>query len=351
MRRANLGRRIRRSPRRGRFRRGRRGVVSVIGTLLALLVFFALFGIFLTQYLPLWMTDNESELTNEAESSLAMLKAGIDTQWAFDGPPEYTVPFTMSSQAVPLLAQPTGAILSLLPPYCVGGFSSTTPGKPVEPQNCVYEYLSLTSSGTLTQNHSYAVWSASGSVELQIPNRYYTPQTFFFEDDGLIQSQPGGHQWMLLPPTLNVSRVGTNVTVRDTFLEVFTNSSEFIGQGTEDLTSHLLFSNVVSSADRFVSGTTSEPFTVTYTVGTLNLCAWYGYLSGLKNASVNETNPTGTITLSVLNDTTSIAPPFASGVCTNSDKVTYDLTLTIPKVTYASLFSAGVQLSLNVGGV
>jgi hypothetical protein len=208
-------------------------------------------------------------------------------------------------------------------------------------------------AGAGIQNHSYIVWSAEGEVEMQIPNRYYTPQTFFLENDGLVQSQPGGHEWMLLPPTLNVSRVGTNVTVHDTFLELFANSSEFIGQGTEDLTSHLEFSNIVSSADRFLDGSTVEPFTFTYTVGTVNLCAWYGYLSGVLNASKSATTDTN---LTVVNGTATVpnptsAHPYPTGLCTNTNKLTYDLTFTVKDVTYASVFSAGVQLNLNVGGV
>jgi len=71
------GRRYRRAR---RIRQSRRGVVAVIGTLLALLVFFALFGIFLTQYVPLWMTDNEAQFTAQAGTSFAQLKSFVDSQ-------------------------------------------------------------------------------------------------------------------------------------------------------------------------------------------------------------------------------------------------------------------------------
>ncbi len=353
MRQAQQRRAFRRSYRRVRFRRGRRGVVSVIGTLLALLVFFALFGVFLTQYLPLWMTDNEAQFTAQSEGSLATLKAGIDTQVALDGPATYTVPFTMSSQGVPLLAQPTSATLSLLPSFCPDQFATAT-GLPNAPQNCVFERTTMASSGTLTQNHPYLNSAAPGSVELQIPNRYYTQETFFLENDALVQSQPGGREVMLLTPPLAISRLGSNTTVRDTFLQTFANSSEFVGQGTEDLTSTLLTSQAVTSADRFVATNGSAaPFTFTFEIGTLNLCGWFGYLSSFKNASVNATQPGGALSLTVYNGSTNItgATPYSTGVCNNQGRYTYDLTLTVTKVSYASIDEATVQLGLNVGGL
>ncbi|HTT25996.1 MAG TPA: hypothetical protein VMH90_03415, partial [Thermoplasmata archaeon] len=105
------------SVRRRRYRRlrGRRGVVSVIGTLLALLVFFALFGIFLTQYVPLWMTDNESAWTSQLQTSFATLKSNMDLQVALGSSGLLATPFVMSSQGIPLIAQPTEGILSFVP--------------------------------------------------------------------------------------------------------------------------------------------------------------------------------------------------------------------------------------------
>ncbi|MCI4354935.1 MAG: hypothetical protein L3K06_06175, partial [Thermoplasmata archaeon] len=54
--------------RRHRLGKDTRGVVAVVGTLLAMLVFFSLFGIFIEQYLPLWMTDNESSFTSQTQT-------------------------------------------------------------------------------------------------------------------------------------------------------------------------------------------------------------------------------------------------------------------------------------------
>jgi hypothetical protein len=142
------GRRYRRAR---RLRGGKRGVVAVIGTLLSLLVFFALFGIFLTQYVPLWMTDNEAEFTNAAAASFITLKGGIDYQYALGVPPVLGTAFTISSQGVPLIAQPTEGALTFLPNQCPGGFfargvtgaTAANYGQPANPAYCVFQNQSM----------------------------------------------------------------------------------------------------------------------------------------------------------------------------------------------------------------
>ncbi len=356
---------IRRARGRRRFRRARRGVVSVVGTLLALLVFFALFGIFLTQYVPLWMTDNESQFTNQAQASLAQLKSDVDAQYALGGPPTYSVPFTVSSEGIPLLAQPTGAVLSILPPFCPAGFTST--GVPNQPSACVFQKVSLyvpfELEGTGVQNHPYNQWAPSGLLQMQLPNRYYTPQTLVFEDDAVVQAQ-GAHQWMLLPPPLNITKVGTNTTVRSSFVQVFGNSSVFSGQGTKDVASHFVYSTPAGSLGRFSNGTTPVPFTFTYVVGTRNLCGWYTYLYTLGSAtspagsssapkiwlSLNNTSGTGNVSFPFSGSNPN-PQPFSLSACANSAGTTYDITFSVQKVTYSTLFSAGVQLGFTVGGL
>ncbi len=330
--------------------------MSVVGTLLALLVFFALFGIFLTQYVPLWMTDNESQFTNQAQASLAQLKSDVDAQYALGGPPSYSVPFTVSSEGIPLLAQPTGAVLSILPPFCPKNFTSS--GTPNQPQACVFQKVTLSSSAT-GQNHPFSQWTASGLLEMQLPNRYYTPQTYFFEDDAVVQAQ-GANQWMLLPPPLNVTKVGTNVTVHASFLQLFGTSSVFSGQGTKDVSSHFLFTQLVTSSGRFTNSTgVPAPFTFTFVIGTRSLCGWYTYLYTLANAaSPGGSSPSISLGSSAggnvsfpLNGSTPKPQPFPATTCANAGGTTYDITFTVPKVTYSTIFSAGVELGFTVGGL
>jgi hypothetical protein len=337
---------------RRRFRRGRRlraqrrGVVSVIGTLLALLVFFTLFGIFLTQYLPLWMTDNESQFTSQAAYSFALFKSNVDSQYQFQSgtPQTLGTPFTVSSAGIPLLAQPTEATLVFLPSTCPQGFyakgvtgaTSANYGQPVNPALCVFANVSMSRGpgGSL----GYSQHIATGTLEMILPNRYYTAETFYFEDDGVVQLQSGGYQLMDANPPLNITQVGGNLTVTSSLLDLYGNASTFIGQGSQIVYSHYRYSQQAVSNGQYVLANNSYiPFVYTFTIGTQYPCAWESFLSQVvRNSGV----PGPSITLT----------PYA-GTCYNPNGVTTDLKLTVSNVDYSILYYAGVQVSLGVGGV
>lgn len=316
-----------------------------MGTLLALLVFFALFGVFLTQYVPLWMTQNESQFTAQAEGSLALLKSSVDEQYAIQGPPTYAIPFTVSSQGIPLIAQPTEGVLSFVPPSCPGGFFAGN-GTPQQPSACLFEHvlLSIGSTPSAKANHPYNETVAASVLQMQLPNRYFPPETFVYEEDAVVQSQPGGNQWMVIPPPLSLTRVGGNTTVQTSFLQLSGNASVFVGQGSKDIYSRYLYEQPVSSSGRFLSASSTPlPFNFTFTLGTRYLCAWYHFLTNLTAASGL---PGGSYSL-----TGSVALPPSPSVCGNNLGLTYDLTLTVKGVSYATLFFAGTQISFNVGGL
>ena len=255
--RRTAGRHYRRSR---RLRSDQRGVVAVVGTLLAMLVFFALFGVFLEQYLPLWMTDNESQFTADTESSLAALKANIDLQAALDGPAVYATPFTMSSQGVPVLAQPTAGVLNFVP---------NNPG--------VFANVSMTpgpgGASTFFQNFTL------GSLTMQLPNRYYSPQFFTFEDDAVIQSQSATQQIILYPPGLSLNVSGTSFGATLTLVQLLGNATQTVSTGTQEVYSHFLFAQAFTSAP--ASGTVSAKFLL----GTHYPCAWTRFLATQFGAS------------------------------------------------------------------
>lgn len=341
---STAGRRYRRAR---RLRHEDRGVVAVIGTLLALLVFFALFGIFLTQYVPLWMTDNEALFTAQAATSFAQFKGSVDTQYALHGPQSYGTPFTISSQNVPLIAQPTQGTLDFLPSTCPAGFysPSSSPvghsgdyGKPIRPAYCVFANVSESIGPGGTQSYSQEI--ASGTLQFLLPNRYYTPETFYYEDDAVIQSQSSGYQIMAFPPPLNISVVGSNTTVSDTLLQLYGNSSSVVGQGSSEVYSGLRFSQFVTSN----GGSARTPFTFTFTIGTQYPCAWSPYLyhvlslSGLASSSYTLTNISAVF-------------PGSPASCFNVNGATTILSFTISAVNYAQLYLAGVQVSMGIGSV
>src|SRR5271169_3375478 len=183
------GRRYRR-----RFARNSRGVVSVVGTLLALLVFFALFGIFLTSYVPLCMNDNEAQFTNQVQAAFANLQANMNLQATLGTAPLFSTPFTMASQGIPLIAQPTSGVMNFVP-KSAGVFANVS--------------MTVGPGGgkAFFQNDSL------GTLRMTLENRYYSPELFELEDGGVIQSQGDTHQIMAFPPPLAFNVSGNNVGV------------------------------------------------------------------------------------------------------------------------------------------
>jgi len=323
-------------------------VVAVVGTLLAMLVFFSLFGIFLTQYVPLWMEENENQFSNQMQTSLSTLKSGVDDQYILGNIPSYSVPFTVSSQAVPLLSQPTQATLSYLN-GCPAGFSAS--GAPVNVGACDFERLAYTTAvgAAGSQDHTYNQTAPSDYLEASLPNRYFTEVTYFFESDGLVGSQLSGRAWTVVPPPLNVSKTPGNLSVQSSVLALLGNASSFTGQGSKDLTSHLLSHTSVSSVGRFLTaGHLARTFNVTMAFGIHDVCAWYNFLN---NTTYNAFGSTTGWKLTVAGVSGSLSPPLARSVCQASVSATYDLTLTISNVNYAVAFIAQDEIDFNAGGL
>ena len=344
----------------------RRAVVAVVGTLLALLVFFALFGIFLTQYVPLWMTDNESQFTSQTATSFAQFKSNLDQQYLLNGPPTYGTPFTISSQGVPLLAQPTQGTLSFLPTTCPLGFSVSKStgiiGQPVNLGYCVFQNITLTvgpgGSGVYSQH------VASGVLQMQLPNRYYSGQTFYFENDAVVQSQGSFQQVLALPPPFNVTTVGgvanpgSNTSVITSFLQLYGNPSTVVGQGTQQVYSHLRFSDIVASNGRG----TGSAFALKYEIGTQYPFAWEHYFLSMMNASglKTATNPTQPFYYFNWSEPCTGSSAWSNSVgglkyvttngCTSYNGATTLLNLTLMNVNYATVFYAGAQVALGIGG-
>jgi hypothetical protein len=346
------GRRYRRAR---RLRNHERGVVAVIGTLLALLVFFALFGVFLTQYVPVWMTDNEAYFTSQAATSMAQFKSGLDSQWALNGPQVIGTPFTLASAAVPLIAQPTQGTLDFIPNTCPYGFFNPVNainatekahyGQPRVPTYCVF--VNVTESYGPGGIVGYSQSVPTGVFEFLLPNRYYSPETFYMEDDAVIQSQSASYQIMSIPPPLNFTQVGANTSVSDSFVQLYGNASSVVGQGSEEVYTHLRYSSTVTSNGAIVAGTL-HPLTFTFTIGTQWPCAWNNYLyhvlttSGLPAGNITyQTNFAG-------NNTNLIQSTYG-GACSLLNGQTSILSFSIVGVDWATLYLAGFGIGMGVG--
>jgi len=341
-------------------------VVAVIGTLLALLVFFALFGIFLTQYVPLWMTDNEAQFTNSSATSFAQFKGGVDTQYALGVPQLLGTPFTLSSGGVPLIAQPTESVLNFLPNSCPGGFyvrgmtgaSTTNFGQPVIPGYCVFENQTMsTGPGSSPRLYEQA---ASGILQMALPNRYYPSQLFYFEDDAVVQVQSGTHNIMAVAPPFNVTRLAGNTTVTSSFLQLYGNTSTVIAQGSEEIYSQLRFTQEITSNgnQRLNSiGQTIFPFlNYSFEVGTEYPCAWASFLQSQMNVSGLPfvTHPSATqqgYNYTYLASTTQAATIPYTGACYSPSGATTVLEVNLHAINYANLYYAGVQVTVGIGSV
>ncbi len=333
----------------------------MIGTLLALLVFFALFGIFITQYVPLWMTDNEAQFTSQTATSFAQFKSYVDSQYLIGGPSALGTPFTLSSSNVPLITQSTQGTLSFVPTTCPNGFyvpgakgeTTSNLGQPVSPTYCLFENITLSSgpggSGVFTQH------SQSGLLEMQLPNRYYTQQLFYFENDAVVESQGNGQEILLAVPPFNVTTVASNTTFVSSLLSITGNATAVVGQQTEEVFSHLRYSQVVASKG-VISGGVGQPnsLNVTFEIGTPNPCAWQKFLWSEMNVSGIPYSATATAGVSSYNwivpGTTNESIPVANPVCTSPTGFTTILAVDLHYVDYATIFYAGVQLTFGVGG-
>jgi hypothetical protein len=352
-----------------RYRRARRlhdadrGVVAVVGTLLALLVFFALFGIFLTQYVPLWMVDNESQFTAQAAASFAQLKSNVDLQYALGGPPTFGTPFTLTSNGVPLIAAATQGTLTFIPSNCppqtVSGFPGQTPfytasvhpggtviGQPVVPTDCNFVNVTI-GYGPGSAGKPYYQTIQTGTLQMVLPNRYYSAQEFYYEDDGVVQAQYGGYEIMAFPPPLNISTTAGNTSLSTSLLQLYGNSTSVVGQQSQEVFTTLRYSQLsTSNGLYYASNSTFRPTNFTFEIGTFFPCAWYSYLtSAMKTSGLTNT------TQYSITQAGSTNPPTLSA-CSNPTGVTTIVELNIFSFTlsYVSLFNAGAQVTLGVGG-
>ncbi len=307
---ARGGTRFRLRRARGRLRRrGQRGVVAVVGTLLSLLVFFALFGIFLTQYVPLWMDDNEAAFTAQTQESFANLKSEMDLQATFGTAPVLSTPFVMSSQGIAIFAQPTAGTLNFIPDQ---------PGV----------FANVTTSIGPGDSHAFYQNYTLGTLHMDLPNRYFTPQEFELEDDGVIQSQSDTHELLDFPPILSYNITGTNVGVTLGLFQMVGNATQAISSGTEQVYSHFK-----TAQTYYVQAPTGTTFTATYTIGTHYACAWQQFF----NESYRTSGfPVANATLT-------------PNTCVASMQTAQDVVLTLRGLSSCDLIVAAFQMVVGVG--
>ena len=206
------------------------GVASVVGTILALLVFLSLLGIFTNHYVPSMMAGNEHEHDSQVMTQISNLKQSIDSMMLYYINSQSNTlssydPVTLGSAGVPMFATGTNGQLGVIP---VNGLQDP----------------SFSVNFTYIQNgHNYNINSTSGGgVVVNIPNRYYIPQSVLYQNDAVILGQSSG-QVMLASPgfTISASSAGTTVSVLQLSVVTPTSSNvTYSGSNTVGLSSQLL---------------------------------------------------------------------------------------------------------------
>jgi len=290
--------------------------VAVVGTLLSLLVFLSLFGTFLVFYLPLWMSDNEANFTGGVAASLAELQSNMQLQAETGGPAVLSQPFTMSSDAVPLLSVPTTGTLAFLP---------RTPGASV----------SLSIPNFLATNSPYKqnFGGSLGTMLLTLPNRYYSPEFFQVEDGAVIQSQGDTNQLIAFPPIFALQSAGSSISLTLMLVQMYGNATRLTSPGTIQV-----YSSLLGDTQTLRNNNTGPVSSLFLNVTTHYPCAWTNFFTQTRHvANVTSTQ------MSVTSLDTS------GCVATNGQAKTINVLLT--NIASVTLILANFQVSAGIGVV
>ena len=257
----------------------REGVASVVGTILALLVFLSLLGIFTNHYVPSMMAGNEHQHDSQVVTQLSNLKQSIDSMMLYYINSQSNTlssydPVTLGSSGVPMFATGTNGQLGVIP---VSGTQ--------EP--------SFSTSFKYTLNGAlYSINSISGGgVVVNIPNRYYIPQSVLYENDAVILGQSSG-QVMLASPGFTISATTAGVSISVLQMSIVTPTSSnttYSGSNTVGLSSKLL---------TFTQHTyNTQSYDVNITIFTPFATAWENFFnSSFAQAGLSKTDYTMSIT-------------------------------------------------------
>jgi len=269
----STGERIKKSPRWD----SDEGVAATVGTIMALLVFLAFMGIFTNQFVPVWMSDNESSHMSTAIQQFISLKSSIDVSISnypnsLVAPSPIYVPVTLSSAGIPVFAGPTAGILTLSPDM----LSSKTS-------------FNLSYVWTTDGVHAYKIDSrndghAGGYLELYSPNRYFVEQRIIYESGAVILNQSDG-EFILAGPQLQVRNVGLvsspNLVVKMTQVSIEGTNKTIGGTGSKGVTAELQYANTVAYLNNF----TNNSDTISITINSKHGIAWKNYFNSTMEST------------------------------------------------------------------
>jgi hypothetical protein len=260
------------------------GVAATIGTIMALLVFLAMMGIFTNQFVPVWMSDNESSHMSTAIEQFMNLKSSIDVSISnypnsLIAPSPIYVPITLSSAGIPVFAGPTAGILTLLPDM----LSSKT--------NFNLSYVWTTDGVRAYTIDARNDGHTGGYLELYCPNRYFVEQKMVYEAGAVILNQSDG-EFILAGPQFSVNNVGLvgspNLVVKLTQVSIEGTNKTIGGTGSKGVTAEMRFADSVAYLNNFTNNSDDLSITILSKHG----IAWKNYFNRTLVAAglVNNTN-------------------------------------------------------------
>jgi hypothetical protein len=238
------------------------GVAATVGTIMTLLVFLTFLGVFTNQFVPVWMSDNESTHMTEAIQQMVSLKSDIDGLIAdyansLIATTPIVVPVTLSAPGIPVFAGPTAGILSFTPDSPVGRPSFNT---------------SYTSDLEADDGHT------GGEVRLYCPNRYYVEQSVIYEAGAIIINQTDG-EFIISGIGISVTNYSGNKIVQITQVSVVGMNKTVGGTGAKAVNANLLYASTTVYEDS--TGTAD----INLTIVTKHGAAWASYFKKALNGT------------------------------------------------------------------
>jgi hypothetical protein len=234
---------------------------------MSLLVFLTFFGIFTNQFVPAWMSDNESSHMSTAIQQFSTIKSSLDlavSNYANSlvAPAPVFVPVTLSSAGIPVFAAGTSGILYFTP------MSLST--KPVF--NITYQYVSGSVTNTLSPTND---GQAGGSLDLYCPNRYFVEQHLVYENGAIILNQSDG-EYIIAGPQMSVRNTGTtgspSITLMVTYMSLFGTNVTIGGTGSKGVNADLQYAGTNAYTNSALPDLTID-------IVSKHGMAWYNYFN------------------------------------------------------------------------
>jgi len=243
-----------------------RGVAATVGTIMTLLVFLTFMGVFTNQFVPVWMSDNESTHMTEAIQQLVSLKSNIDGLIAdyansLIAVPPIVIPVTLSAPGIPVFASPTAGILSFKP--------DSRSGMPA---------FNTTYTTDLVADDGHT----GGEVRLYCPNRYYVEQSVIYEGGAIIINQTDG-EFIVAGIGIAVTSYGGGRVVQMTQVSMVGLNKTVGGTGAKAVNANLLYASTTQYRDESPLAADRENITITIT--TKHGHAWANYFRKALNST------------------------------------------------------------------